>query len=149
MKKHEKVVFNEVEYTVELNRKSFLAIDKVAKLQETTEDISKDLYTYKDTIEKGDNPFDDLEDIDVILENAEKKQKQMKELMTKAFWVWLYPEHKLNIDEVEIIVENQFKDENKDKIEYISEKYGEFLQKSVEFQSEYLERQKKLKTLAK
>ena len=51
MKKNEIIELNGVEYTLELNRDSFLQIDKICNVQKSMEIIQKGLYEYVDEID--------------------------------------------------------------------------------------------------
>lgn len=145
MKLHEIIVLNDKEYTVELNRETALAIDRYINMNKSMKIVYKNLYEYLDDkkIESGENPFDNVIDEEDILKQLEEKEKQLKLTFAKAFWIWLYPVHKLDYDEVYKIIESYTSDEKKSS--YIAEKYSEFLDKSINVRKEFIKEQKKLK----
>lgn len=145
MKKNEVIVLNGVEYTLELNRDTFLKIDQYSNIQKSMEIINKDLYEYIEDINDDVDPFADKLD-DETLENAMKeKLDTLHKIIERAFWLWLYPNHKLNITQIREILKPYYEDD--DKFKWISEKYGEYLQKCIEIRNEYVE-QKNLKAQA-
>ena len=146
MKRNEIIELNGVEYTLELNRESVVRIEKYTNLQKTYKEISKPIFEYKEEIEENENPFEEEIKLDEMQEEAEKKLALLKDLYAKAFWIWLYPNHKLNINEVKKILEPYFEDDAK--IEALSELYGKFMQLSTEISQKYIEEQKNLKAQA-
>ena len=60
MKKNEIIELNGVEYTVELNRESFIQIDKLCNIQKSMKILNRGLYEYIDEEEISDdyNPFE-------------------------------------------------------------------------------------------
>ena len=143
MKRNEIIELNGVEYTLELNRESVVRIEKYTNLQKTYKEISKPIFEYKEEIEENENPFEEEIKLDEMQEEADKKLALLKDLYAKAFWIWLYPNHKLNINEVKKILEPYFEDDAK--IEALSELYGKFMQLSTEISQKYIEEQKNLK----
>lgn len=146
MKKNEIIELNGVEYTLELNRDSFLKIDQYSNIQKSMEIVQKDLYEHIDEIDDNTDPFaKNISDEDI--ENAmNEKINTLHKIIERAFWIWMYPNHKFPISKVQEILKPYY-DDNK-KFEYISERYGEYIQKCVEIRNEYLEEQKNLKALA-
>lgn len=146
MKKNEIIELNGVEYTLELNRDSFLKIDQYSNIQKSMEIVQKDLYEHIDEIDDNTDPFaTNISDEDI--ENAmNEKINTLHKIIERAFWIWMYPNHKFSISKVQEILKPYY-DDNK-KFEYISERYGEYIQKCVEIRNEYLEEQKNLKALA-
>ena len=67
-------------------------------------------------------------------------------MIAKAFWLWLYPKHKLDYDEVYEMIAPYFEDE--EKTTFISNEYGRLLKESTEIQEKYMEELKNLKALA-
>ena len=146
MKRNEIILLNDVEYTLELNRDSFLKIDQYSNIKKSMETVKKDLYEYHDEIDDNTDPFaEEIKDEDIEKAVNEKVETLCK-IIERAFWIWLYPNHKLGITKVQEILKPYFDDE--EKFKWISEKYGEYIQKSVEIRTEYLEEQKNLKALA-
>lgn len=146
MKRNEIIELNGVEYTLELNRESVVRIEKYTNLQKTYKEISKPIFEYKEEIEENENPFEEEIKLDEMQEEADKKLALLKDLYAKAFWIWMYPNHKLNINEVKKILEPYFEDDAK--IEALSELYGKFMQLSTEISQKYIEEQKNLKAQA-
>lgn len=143
MKRNEIIELNGTEYTLELNRDSFLKIDQYTNFQKSSEIINKGLYDYKEDISEDENPFADIvsdEDIDNFVE---EKETTLKKMIIRAFWIWLYPNHKLNIYQVEELLEKEFKDSKK--FDKITEKYSDFLNKCVEIKAQHEEERKNLK----
>lgn len=146
MKKNEIIELNGFEYTLELNRDSFLKIDQYSNVKKSMEIIQKDLYEYIDEIDDNTDPFAEEIDYDKLEEDANNKLNTLYKILERAFWIWLYPEHKLSISQVKEILKPYFDDEEKFKV--LCEKYGEFMQKCVEIRNEYNENQKNLKAQA-
>jgi hypothetical protein len=146
MKKNEIIELNDFEYTLELNRDSFLKIDQYSNAKKSMETIQKDLYEYIDEIDDNTDPFAEEIDYDKLEEDANNKLNTLYKILERAFWIWLYPEHKLNITQVKEILKPYFDDE--EKFQWLCEKYGEYMQKCVEIRNEYNENQKNLKAQA-
>ena len=147
MKRNEIIKLNDVEYTLELNRESAVRIEQYTNLQKTYKEISKPLFEYKEEIEEDENPFENEIKLDEMQEEADKKLATLKNLYAKAFWIWLYPNHKLNITQVKEILEPYYEDD--EKIKSISELYAKFMQLSTEISQKYMEEQKNLKAQTK
>ena len=146
MKKNEIIELNGKEYTLELNRDSFLQIDKICNIQKSMEIVQRGLYEYVDEIDDNYNPFENPIDENEIQKEVELKEEILHKIIERAFFIWLYPNHKLTITEVKDILKPYFEDE--EKANFIGEKYGEFIQKCVEIRETYNEEQKNLKALA-
>jgi len=144
MKKNEIIELNGVEYTLELNRESFLQIDKLCNIEKSMNMIRKDLYDYLDEEELTDD-FDlnklniDEEKLD---EEIELKQKKLKDIVERAFLIWLNPNHHFNISKVREILKPYFEDD--EKYEWLAEQYGKYLQECVEIREQYNEERKNL-----
>lgn len=145
MKKNEIIELNGVEYTLELNRDSFLKIDQYSNIKKSMQIVKEDLYEYIDEISEEENPFADEIDAVEIENKLNQKVAVMEKTITRAFWIWLYPNHRLNINQIKEILQPYFDEE--DKFEFISEKYSEYMSKSVEIRNNYVEEQKNLKAL--
>ena len=146
MKKNDIIELNGKEYTVELNRQSYIAIDKYSNIQKTATNIAQDIYTYVDDVTLEQDPFSDLPTIEDTLEKVDEKFELLKKLYVRAFWVWLYPNHKLNIDEVKTLLNDYFDDDAK--FEYISEKYSLFIEESIKMKNDAEQEIKNLKAQA-
>lgn len=148
MKKNDIIEIDGKEYTVELNRKSFIAIDKYSNIKKSATKITENLYDYVDEMEISDqeNPFEDLPSIEESFNEIDEKMLILKKMYTRAFWIWLYPNHKFAIEEVENLLESYFDDD--DKFEYLSEKYSEFLEESIKIKTEAEQELKNLKAQA-
>lgn len=146
MKKNEIIELNGVEYTLELNRDSFLKIDQYSNLKKSMNTVKKDLYEHIEEIDDDTDPFADTISDEEIEQAVNEKMETLQKLLERAYWIWLYPNHKLSISEVKEILKPYYEDE--DKFQWISEKYGEYLQACVEIKNEYSEQQKNLKAQA-
>lgn len=92
------------EYTLFLNRKGIVAYEKFCK--EENEKIKKLEEKYKTSIEKleksdfvideNTNPFENLEDFDDLESDLELE----KTVFVKIYWIMLYENHKLSLEEV-------------------------------------------------
>nr|DAI31737.1 MAG TPA: hypothetical protein [Bacteriophage sp.] len=145
MKKNEIIELNGIEYTLELNRDTFLKIDQYSNIQKSMAIIQKNVYDYVEVINDNTDPFAETLDDETIENVMKEKLDTLHKIIERAFWLWLYPNHKLNITQIREILKPYFDDDNK--FEWISEKYGEYLQKCIEIRNEYIE-QKNLKALA-
>lgn len=145
MKKNEIIELNGVEYTLELNRNSFLQIDKLCNIRKSMDIVQRGLYEYIDEEELTDD-FD-INSLNVNDEDIEKevelKEKTLHKIIERAFLIWLEPNHHLKPSEVSEILKPYFDDEEKAK--YIAEKYGQYLQECIEIRNIYNEEQKNLK----
>ena len=103
MKKNEIIELNGFEYTLELNRDSFLKIDQYSNLQKSMEVINKDLYEYIDEIDDNTDPFANELSNELLESEANKKIETLHKVIERAFWIWLYPEQKLSISQVKEI----------------------------------------------
>ena len=149
MKLNVTIELNGKEYTVELNRESALRIEQYTKIKNAAEIMSKEVYQDKSSSEilENEDPFASVIDEDEIEKLNQQKEDYLKELFIRAFWIWLYPVEKLNINQVKEILQSYFEDD--EKAMYLAEKYQYFSEKSVEVRREYLEEQKNLRALAK
>ncbi len=148
MKKNEIIELNGVEYTLELNRDSFLQIDQLCNIQKSMDIIQRGLYKYMDDEELGDDfDINSLSiDEETLKEEVELKEKTLYKIFERAFLIWLAPNHHLNISQVREILKPYFEDEEKAK--WLGEKYGQYMQECVEIRENYNEEQKNLKAQA-
>ena len=112
MELNEIIILNDKEYTLTLNRESAIHIERYAKIKESMQEIAKPTIEYVDReIIKGENPF--LNDIDEekLSEEVDKKEELLNQTISKAYWIWLYPKHKLDYEEVYEIIKNNMQDE--------------------------------------
>lgn len=148
MKKNEIIELNGKEYTLELNRDSFLQIDKICNIEKSMNIVQKDIYTYVDD-EEIDDDFD-MEslniDEDAMEEEIKQKEAILHKIIERAFLIWLYPNHKLKISEVKEILKPYFDDT--EKATWLGEQYGKFLQECIEIRQSYNEERKNLKAQA-
>jgi len=147
MKRNEIIELNGVEYTVELNRDSFIQIDKICNIAKSMEILNRGLYDYLDDEELSDDydPFENVLTDEELEKEVKLKENTLKKITTRAFFIWLYPNHKLTLSQVSEILKPYL--ENEEKAEWLGKKLGEFLNKSVEVRQEYNEQQKNLKSL--
>lgn len=148
MKKNEIIELNGKEYTLELNRDSFLQIDKLCNIDKTMKIANKDLYEYMDDVELDDNFNLDSVKIDeeTLEKEIQEKEKVLFRTIERSFLIWLYPNHHLQPSEVKEILKPYFEDEKK--ADWIGEQWGKFINECVELRETYLEEQKNLKALA-
>lgn len=143
MKKNEIIELNGEEYTLELNRESYLKIDQYVNINKTYSDLSKKAYEFKEEIADDENPFaSEIKEEDI--DNLAKTQNEMLEkAIIRAFWIWLYPNHKLSITQVKELITPYLEDN--EKYNYILEKFETCMQKCIEVRLTYIEEQKNLK----
>lgn len=146
MKKNEIIEFNGKEYTLELNRDSFLQIDKICNVQKAFEIINRGLYEYVDEIDDNYNPLESIPTDEELEKEVELKEKQLHNLIERAFYIWLYPNHKLPISEVKELLKPYFDDE--EKANWIGQKVGEYLKECVAIRETYNQERKNLKAQA-
>lgn len=148
MKKNEIIELNGKEYTLELNRDSYLQIDKICNIGKSLEVINRGLYSYVEEIDDNYNPFENMADLseESLEKEVKEKEKRLFNLVERSLFIWLYPNHKLTISQVKEIVKPYLEDE--EKAQWIGKKVGELLQKCIEVRESYIEEQKNLKALA-
>ena len=146
MKRNEIIELNGVEYTLELNRDSFLQIDKICNVQKSMEIIQKGLYDYVDDIDDNYNPLENIVSEEDIEKEIKEKEDILYKIIERSFFIWMYPNHKLTISQVKEILAPYFKDEKK--VEWLGEKLGQYLQECVEIREEYNSERKNLKAQA-
>lgn len=143
MKRNEIIELNGVEYTLELNRDSFLQIDKICNVQKSMEIIQRGLYDYVDEIDDNYNPFENNVSQEEIDKEVELKEKTLKKIVENSFFIWLYPNYKFPISKVREIVSPYLED--KEKGQFIGEKLGQYLQGCIEMKQQEVEERKNLK----
>ena len=145
MKKNEIIELNGVEYTLELNRDSFVQIDRACNISKTMDIIRRNIYEYVDEQELDDD-FDVnsliISDEDLEKE-IEEKEKALHKIIERAFLIWLYPNHHLKPSEVKEILKSYFEDS--DKAKFIGEKTMQYLNECVEMREAYNVERKNLK----
>ena len=148
MKKNEIIELNGVEYTVELNRDSFVQIDKICNITKSMEILNRGLYDYVDEEQLDDNynPFENITSDEDIEKEIKIKEEVLRKLAIRSFFIWLYPNHKLPLSKVSEILQPYLEDEKQ--ADWLWGKISEFLDKSVVVRQEYNEQQKNLKTLS-
>ena len=146
MKKNEIIELNGEEYTLELNRDSFLQIDKICNVQKAMEIINRGLYDYVDEIDDNYDPTKDIPTDEELEKEVELKEKELYKLVENSFFIWMYPNHKLPISKVREIVKPYLEDE--EKANFIGQKVGEYLRECVALRESYNEQRKNLKAQA-
>lgn len=148
MKKNEIIELGGKEYTLELNRDTFLQIDKLCNVEKSMEVINKKSYEYVDEIDDNYNPLEDMKDLDEeqIKKDIEEKEEVLHRLIERSLFLWLYPNHKLTISQVKELVAPYLEDEKK--ANWLGEKVGQYLQECVELRETYIKEQKNLEALA-
>ena len=147
MKRNEIIELGGQEYTVELNRDSFIQIDKICNITKSMQILNRGLYDYIDEEELDDNynPLENATSEEDIEKEVKLKEETLNKLAIRSFFIWLYPNHKLPMSKVKEILKPYLEDEKK--AEWLGNKLGEFLNKSIEVRQEYNEEQKNLKAL--
>lgn len=144
MKKNEIIELNGVEYTLELNRESFLQIDKLCNIQKSFQIIEAPLYTYvEDEIDDNFNPETLIvseEDLDA---QVELKNKTLEKLIERSLLIWLYPNHKLNISQVKELIKPYLEDDEKSK--ELGAEVGKLLRECITIREDYIKERKNLK----
>ena len=144
MKRNEIIELNGVEYTLELNRESFLQIDKLCNIEKTMNFIKSGLYEYLDEEELTDD-FD-LSKLDINEEDIEKKledkSKKIKDVMERAFLIWLNPNHHLTITQIIELLQPYY--DNEEKFNWLGEQYGKYLKECIEIREESNKERKNL-----
>lgn len=146
MKRNETIVLNGVEYTLELNRDSFLQIDKICNVAKSMQIINKPLYDYVEEIDDNYNPLESLPNDEDFEKEVELKSETLNKMTERAFFIWLYPNHKLTITQVREIIKPYLEDE--EKAEFIGERLGYFLNECISIRESYNEERKNLKAQA-
>lgn len=148
MKKNEIIELNGQEYTLELNRDSFIQIDQLCNIEKTFKMLDRDFYQYYDEEELPDD-FD-LEKLKLNQETLEKELEEREKVLfrtiERSFLIWLYPNHKLSISQVKEMLKPYLEDEEKAK--WIGQKWGEYINECIDIRDSYNEEQKNLKALA-
>lgn len=149
MKLNEQIELNGKEYTVELNRESIVRIEQYTNTAEASKKIGTIPIEDKSNSEilDGENPFENAIDDDAIDKEMQEKEEVIRKIITRAFWIWLYPVEKLEYKEVKEILEPYLQEDEKAK--YISDYYDKFYRKSLEIRENYLTERKNLKALTK
>lgn len=143
MKRTEVIELNGVEYTLELNRDSFLQIDKICDVAKSMQIINRPLYDYVEEIDDNYNPLENIPNEEDFEKEVELKATTLSKIVERAFFIWLYPNHKLNITQVREIVNSYLEDE--EKAEFIGKKLGYYLKECVRIREEYNQERKNLK----
>lgn len=146
MKRTEVVTLGDKEYTLELNRDSFLQIDKICNIKKSLEIVQRGLYEYVDEIDDDYDPFADVIDGESIEKELKLKEDTLYKLVERSFFVWLYPNHKLPISEVKKLIDPYF--ENEEKSQEIGELVGKYLDECISMTQDYNEQAKNLKAQA-
>ena len=148
MKKNEIIELNGEQYTLELNRDSFIQIDKICNIDKSMAIVKRGFYEYEEEIDDNYNPLENIVSDEEIEQEMEIKHKTLKKLVENAFFIWLYPNHKLPISKVRELINPYFESDDESKIDWLSEKLGYYLQESVAIRQQYNKEQKNLKALA-
>lgn len=142
MKKNEIIELNGTEYTLELNRDSFIQIDHICNVSKCWKIINEKLYDYIDEIDDNYNPFESTPKEEELDEKIKEKEMAINKLSERAFYIWLYPNHKLTITQVKEILKPYLED--LEKSEWLGEKLGEYLHKCIAIKEEYNQQRKNL-----
>lgn len=146
--KEELIELNGKEYTVTLNRETFIKIDQLVNVDECTSLLNSGMSLYS-RIENPDDDYDPYAesiDFDMLDERAEQYSKKIENFFVYGFHVLLYPKHHFKISEVREMLKLYLDDEKKGEI--LGKKYGELLAKCILMKLEYDEERKNLKAQA-
>lgn len=146
MKKNEIIELNGEEYTLELNRDSFIQVDRACNIAKSMEIIQRNMYDFVDEIDDNFNPETLILNEEDVQKEIELKEQTLKKIVERAFFIWLYPNHKLTISEVRELLKPYLEDEEKAK--FIGEKLGQYLQECIEIREDYNNEVKNLKAQA-
>lgn len=146
MKKNEIIELNGVEYTLELNRDSFIQIDKICNVDKSMAILNSALYEYIDEIDDDYNPLENMISDEQLEKEVEIKDQTIQKLVERAFFIWLYPNHKLSISQVKEIIKPYLDDEEKSS--FIGEKTGQYLKECIDLRDAYNQERKNLKAQA-
>ena len=146
MKKNEIIELNGVEYTLELNRDSFIQIDKICNIDKSFEIIYRRLYDYIEDIDDNYNPLENAITDEELQKEIELKNETLSKLVSRCLFIWLYPNYKLPISKVQEMVKPYLEDE--EKAQMIGNKIGQYLRECIDIREEYNQEQKNLKALA-
>ena len=125
MKRKEIIELNGEEYTLELNRQSFIQIDKICNIQKIYEQLNENLYEYVEDIDDNYNPLQSSPTEEEIKKKVEEKVKLMDKVMERAFFIWMFPNHGFTISKVREILKPYFEDEEKHN--FLEQKFEEYL----------------------
>ena len=146
MKRNEIIELNGEEYTLELNRDSFLQIDKICDIEKSMQIVKKGIYDFVDEIDDNYNPLENMVSDEETEEFLQEKEAILRKLIERAFFIWLYPNHKLPISKVKELFEPYFADE--EKLAFIGEKLGYYLQECISIRETYNQERKNLRAQA-
>ena len=146
MKKNEIIELNGVEYTLELNRDSFIQIDKICNIDKSFEIIYRKLYDYIEDIDDNYNPLENAITDEELQKEIELKEETLSKLVSRCLFIWLYPNYKLPISKVQEMVKPYLEDE--EKAQMIGNKIGQCLKECIDIREEYNQEQQNLKALA-
>lgn len=148
MKKNEIIELNGVEYTLELNRDSFVQIDRACNIKKSMSIITRGLYNYMDDEELNDdfNPESLIVSAEDLEKEIELKNETMHKTIERAFLIWLYPNHHLKPSEVKELLAPYF--DEQEKSDWLSGKYWEYLQECIAMKTNYEQELKNLKAQA-
>jgi len=129
MKRTKEIELNGKQYTLELNRESFAQIDKICNLRKLKAQLEKEPYEYIDEIDDNYNPMENVPNLEEIQKQTEEKINNTLKLYERAFFIWLYPNHKLKLSEVQEILKPYFEDD--DKFEWLDNLFNETMNDCV------------------
>ena len=135
MKKNEIIELNGVEYTLELNRDSFIQIDKICNIDKSFEIIYRKLYDYIEDIDDNYNPLENAITDEELQKEIELKEETLSKLVSRCLFIWLYPNYKLPISKVQEMVKPYLEDE--EKAQMIGNKIGQYLRECIDIREEY------------
>ena len=87
MKKNEIIELNGVEYTLELNRDSFIQIDKICNIDKSFEIIYRRLYDYIEDIDDNYNPLEHAITDEELQKEIELKDETLSKLVSRCLFI--------------------------------------------------------------
>jgi hypothetical protein len=92
------------EYTLFLNRKGVVAFENASKLVNVASEMTK---KYKNNVTDDEEIDGNVNPLEEYGENSELENdvQKMREVFTKFYWIALYENHKLTLDEVKPLFE--------------------------------------------
>lgn len=134
MKRNEIIELNGKEYTLELNRDSFIQIDKICNINQTMAILNTPLYEYVDEIDDNYNPLENMVSDDELENRISTKEKVIRKMLVRSFFIWLYPNHQLTITQVEELLKPYIEDEQKS--QFIIERLLKYLGECVDIRQD-------------
>lgn len=133
MNREEIIKINGEEYTVTLNRNSFLLLDKYINFKKLRKIIYEELNEHIDEISDDDDPTIYSDSIlDDYIESNKEKEKIYLDSVIRGYYVLLAPKHHLKYSEVKTLLEPVLKNEKE--LSYLATKLSYYFKECVRLQ---------------